>query len=499
MNRRDLLRVLAAAALAPGAARAGGIAGTPFDPGLPERVARDLARRAHDPAPLIPQAWRDLTYDEYRTIWFDAREALWSDGPTPFRVDLFHPGLYFPRAVTVETVRDGVATPVPFDLDLFDRTDRSPDLPVDDTLGFSGLRLRGPLDRPDVPTEFAVFQGASYFRGHGRDQVYGLSARGLAIDTAEERGEEFPDFRRFWLETPAPGQGDVVVHALLDGPSVAGAYRFRVTPGADTVMEVEATLFPRRDLDHVGLAPLTSMFLFDATGRTRFDDFRPAVHDSDGLLIWNGAGEMLWRPLKNPEGLQVSAFVDRDPRGFGLMQRARRLEEFDDLEADYHRRPSLWVEPGEGWGAGHVRLVEIPADREIYDNVVAYWRPRDALAAGSEHRMSYRLSWGGEPARRRDVARVTDTAMGLTFDGERRLAVISFEDHPGLAGDLGDVDVHVSSNRAAIAGTVLQRDPGTGGARLAFSFAPRGLAELRAQLMRDGAAVSEVWLYRWTP
>ncbi|MBM2576573.1 glucan biosynthesis protein G [Jannaschia sp. Os4] len=496
MRRRDFLAVVAAAGAAPTLARAAPGEGEPFDAGLPERVARDLAERPFEPAPLIPQAWRDMTYDEYRTLWFDGRHALWTGEDTPFRVDFFHPGLYFPRPVAVSAVRDGVAVPVPFELDWFDRTDMAPDLPVDETLGYSGLRLRGPLDRPDIPTEFAVFQGASYFRGHGQGQVYGLSARGLALRTADEGGEEFPEFTRFWLE---PGEGHVVVHALLDGPSTAGAYRIKVTPGEATEMEVEAVLFPRVDLDHVGIAPLTSMFLYDATDRTRFDDFRPAVHDSDGLLVWNGMGELLWRPLKNPRTLQISAFVDEDPKGFGLMQRASRLGEFNDLEADYHRRPSLWVEPGEGWGTGHVRLVEIPADQEIYDNVVAYWRPRAVIPAGGEHRMTYRLSWGGEPATR-EVAHVRDTAMGLTFAGDRRLAVIDFADHPALAGDLSDVTVHVSSNRAEVSEGVLQRNPETGGARLAFSFDPgtRNAVELRAQLLRGGEAASEVWLYRWT-
>ena len=260
-----------------------------------------------------------------------------------------------------------------------------------------------------------------------------------------------------------------------------------------------------------GIAPLTSMFLYDQTNRWRFEDFRPAIHDSDGLLVWNGAGEMLWRPLANPTRLQVSSFVDESPRGFGLMQRARRLSDFADLEAHYHERPSLWVEPDGEWGPGVVRLVEIPSDEEIYDNMVAYWRPRDVLPAGSHHRFAYRLLWGDEavtaaaPPRREGLSRVLDTHMGSNFQRDAVLAAIDFEDHPLLdvpdeLGALVGLNPRVSSSRAEVSDGILQRNPETGGARLAFTFDPgeEDAVELRAQIYRDGIAVTEVWLYRWT-
>lgn len=464
-------------------------------------LAQDLAARPWQPAAEVPQAWQDLTYDQYRLFWFNTQKALWRDTGRPAEVDFFLPGLYFPRPVMVHQVVDGIARPVPFDLSLFDRTDQAPALPEDETLGYSGFRLRGELAEPGVFQEYAVFQGASYLRAIGQGQVYGLSARGLALNTADKAGEEFPDFRAFWIEAPAPGDRRVVVHALLDGPSVAGAYRFAIEPGPATVMEVEAVLFPRVALAHVGLGPLTSMFLFDGTNRSRFDDFRPQVHDSDGLLIHNGMGEVLWRPLANPRLLQVSSFVDDNPRGFGLMQRNRRLSDFADLEAQYHQRPGLWVQPGEGWGRGAVTLVEIPSDREIYDNIVAYWRPREALPAGVPHRMTYRLTWALTPPAPRDVARVLDTRMGASAFREGITVAIDYAEHPLLAGDPATVQVHVSSNGGTLRGGQVQRNPETGGLRLGFGFDPGGAKslELRAQLLRDGAPASEVWLYRWTP
>ena len=248
-------------------------------------------------------------------------------------------------------------------------------------IGFSGLRINSPINRPNVFDEVLVFQGASYFRGVSRGQAYGLSARGLAIDVAQPSGEEFPFFRTFWVERPARSSRQLVVHALLDSPGATGAYTFRIAGGAPTTVDVDVKLFPRRDLMHVGVAPLTSMFLFGGNNRSRMSDFRRAVHDSDGLAIAT-QGEQLWRPLANPRRLQVSAFSVQDLKGFGLIQRHRSFSDYEDLEANYERRPSAWIEPVGSWGNGTVRLVEIPSEEEIHDNIVAYWNPLEPYAQG---------------------------------------------------------------------------------------------------------------------
>ena len=495
-TRRAFLASTTALAFAPSAYATGGE--VPFDRQDVIDLARDLASRSYAEREMVPQEWQDLTYQQYRSIRFRLDRALWYETETPFNVDFFTPGLYFPRTVKVSTVEDGMTTPVTFDLAMFDKSEDVPELPIDDTLGFSGLRLRTEMHRPGKTDEFCVFQGASYFRAIGLHEVYGLSARGLALKTGDPDGEEFPEFIRFWLERPKPGQRDMVVHALMDSPSVTGAYRFTVTAGADCVMDVEATLFPRTELTHVGIAPGTSMFLFDQTNHSRFDDFRPAVHDSDGLLVRNGAGEVIWRPLANPTRLQISSFVDMNPRGFGLMQRKRKFSDYADLEAKYHKRPGLWVEPKGEWGKGSVTLVEIPADQEIYDNIVAYWRPSAPYAPGQQVDLSYRLIWGDEP-QRTPMPRVINTAMGENTFGEGRLAVIDFEPSD-LFEDPEAMTIFVDSPHAETSEGVLQRNPDTGGLRLAFSFQPgeRNHVELRAQLLLDGQAASEVWLYRWT-
>ncbi len=462
--------------------------------------AAEMARHAYAPRPNVPKAWRDLSYDQYRLFWFNTNNALWAKSNRPQRVDFFHPGLYFPRPVTVNVVEDGMARPVLFDLDLFDRTDTAPDLPIDKTLGYSGFRLRDELETPGIFQEYLVFQGASYFRAHAKGQVYGLSARGLALKTGDSEGEEFPDFTDFWIEAPEPGDNFTRIHALLDSPSTTGVYSFEIN-GSDVVKTgVDARLYPRVPLEHAGIAPLTSMFFFDETNRDRFSDFRPAVHDSDGLLIHNGAGEMLWRPLANPKDLQVSSFVDENPRGFGLMQRPRNPEDFADFEALYHKRPSVWVTPHEDWGNGVIRLVEIPTNREIFDNIVAYWRPHKPMQPGTEHRFTYTLNWGEEPSYERSVARVINTRMGKRDFEPGYLTTIDYAAHPAFADGPDEFSIFTSTSRGSISDGILQPNPGTGGLRLGFSFDPGDASstEMRVQLMRDGKSISEVWLYRWT-
>lgn len=498
LTRRSFLASTSAFALATAAGATSPDTG--FDHARVIALAQELAGSSYTPRDMVPKAWQELTYEQYKLIRFRPQAALWLGTETPFNVDFFTPGLYFPRTVKVETVQDGIATPVAFDLDMFEKSDSVPDLPVDDTLGFSGLRLRTEMHRPGLTDEFCVFQGASYFRAIGLDEVYGLSARGLALKTGDPAGEEFPDFIRFWLERPGPDQRNMIVHALMDSPSVTGAYRFDITPGPACVMEVKATLFAREELDHVGFGPLTSMFLFDETNRNRFDDFRPAVHDSDGLMVLNGNGEVLWRPLANPTRLQISSFLDNGPRGFGLMQRARKLSDFADLEAHYHRRPCLWVEPEGDWGQGAVTLVEIPADREIYDNIVAYWRPATPYEAGARIDLAYRLTWGEEAPLAAAYPKVLNTRMGKGFHGDR-VVTVDFEADPLFDDGPDAITPVVSSPHVETSEGILQHNPETGGLRLAFSFEPgeRELVELRAQLRKGNQMASEVWLYRWTP
>lgn len=513
-TRRSLLRdggaLLLSAAFPVGTARAeepANPASPPFQRSTVVEMARELASSEFVPPESddLPAALANLTYDQYRDIRFNPDRAIWADSNLPFQLQLFHRGFYFGDRIDVSIVEGGEVRPLAYGRDLFTFGELVPRRPLPDAdIGFSGIRLLHPINRPDKFDEVAVFQGASYFRSLGRGQTYGLSARGLALKTASQEGEEFPVFRSFWIETPARDDGAVVVHALLDSESVAGAYRFSIRPGSSTVVDVEAVLFPRIDLAKVGLAPGTSMFFFGPNGREGVDDYRPEVHDSDGLLMANGRGEILWRPLANPSRLRVSAFVDPGPRGFGLIQRNRDFDSYQDVEAAYERRPSLWVEPAGDWGPGAVTLIEIPTESEIHDNIVAYWAPREPIAAGSEYSFAYRLFWGEEPQLSTNTVCVTATRSGrATLRGPSpiRLFVVDFRaTDPVPTAETSAPTATVSASAGKVDKVTVIRNSGTGGWRLTFHLDPEDaeLIELRASLEFPDRRPTEIWVYQWT-
>ncbi|MGM0521382.1 MAG: glucan biosynthesis protein [Pseudomonadota bacterium] len=344
------------------------------------------------PSHALPQALQSIDYDTYRQIRFDPARSYWGDD-NRFSLQLFHSGFLFPHPVRLNLVEGEKATSLTYNPDDFLYQGKAAELETSDLqgAGHAGFRLHYPLNTPDYRDEFAVFLGASYFRLIGRDQVYGLSTRGVAIDTALAGGEEFPAFREFWLFTPDADDTAVHVMALLNSPSLSGVYHFRLEPGHQTQVDVDATLYARDDVTKLGIAPLTSMFAYGDISHNRPDDVRPRVHDSDGLLVETGRGEWIWRPLNNPRRVRVSALLDADPQGFGLIQRERAFARYLDAEAHYHRRPSQWVTPQGNWGDGHVELVELPSPDETHDNIVAYWVNETPLRAGESLTLRYQI------------------------------------------------------------------------------------------------------------
>ncbi|QOW23956.1 glucan biosynthesis protein G [Lysobacter sp. H23M47] len=498
--------------LDPGMQTAAGAADTVFRAETVPALARALAARAFQPpASDLPDALRGIAYDEYRDIRFDPSHSLWRGEGRPFQAQFFHRGFLHAQRVEVHEVVAGIARPVAYSPDLFSFGGAAKP-PDDADLGFAGFRLHAPINRPDYFDEVCAFLGASYFRAVGRGQRYGLSARGLALGTADPAGEEFPVFKAFWLERPAPGAAQTRVHALMDSPSAAAAFAFVIHPGSDTVFEVSMRLYPRVDLARAGIAPLTSMFQFDAGDRVGIDDYRAAVHDSDGLAVLNGAGEQLWRPLRNPASVQESLFLDRQPRGFGLMQRKRAFNDFGDSEARYDLRPSAWVEPQGDWGEGAVHLFELPTADEYQDNIVAFWRPRKPLVAGREHRFDYRLHWCDRHPWNPSLARVDATRVGAVVPAARLPTADAGAAARRFVIDLGGgrlqdavaapgprAEVQASAGR--VANVVAQPGAVAGTWRIAFELDPGSepVIELRARLLgADGSPLSETWLYRWT-
>jgi glucans biosynthesis protein len=473
--------------------------GQRFDPAVIAEVARQLARRPFAAgADDLPDPFANLTQEQYAAVKALPSSHIWADG-RGIAVEPLHRGFVFNDAVTLHLVEDGVVRRVAYDRARFEygRLAIPPNLP---DIGFSGVRLHSSFGNSQ-PVEFATIQGATFFRAVARGQSYGTVARALALKPADSRGEEFPVFRALWLERPAPGSNTITLHGIIDSESTAGAIRMTFRPGEMTIVDVETTLFPRVALEHVGLGGMGSTYLFGPNDRRNVDDVRPAVHDAGGLQMLNGRGEWLWRPLQNPETLQISAFLDASPRGFGLLQRERSFEAFHDDEQHYERRPSLWVEPLGDWGQGSIQLLEIPSDAEINDNVLAYWRPRAPMAAGSEVSFAYRQYWGWAPPERPPLALAAMTRVGRGSAGRRRRFSVDFAGEMLGDNQAGDLKPMLTVAPGAVQNLRVWPYPERKVARVSFELDPgnENACEMRLILEMGGKPVSETWLYRWTP
>lgn len=472
------------------------------------RKAQRLAGQSwNEPTSTVPPWLLELSYDQWRSIRFRADQALWRDKKLPFQVQFFHPGLFYNRAVKLHEVVGGKVQPIPFSPSRFDygQNDFASKVPQD--LGYAGFRIHAPIKTKDYFDEVIVFLGATYFRAVGRNEVFGLSARGLAIDTGASWGEEFPYFREFWLVTPAAKARDLTIYALLDSPRVAGAYRFVVTPGEQTLVKVDLQLFLRKAIEKIGISALTSMFYHGENTARWFNDFRPEVHDSDGLVLHDAKGEWIWRPVDNPKSLSVSSLLMEDPAGYGLVQRDRSFDSYQDLETHAERRPSAWVEPKGAWGRGRVEVIEIPTTNDTNDNVVVFWVPEHKYAPGEQIAYSYTLSWYGEDPTRPPGGRVIATRRdGGTHEGAQRI-VIDFAGKQ-LAAIPADQVVRgvITVVGGDAAGELLEqqvaKNPFTGGWRLSFQVRPKNTREpleLRAFLDQGGTVLTETWSYALRP
>lgn len=440
-TRRDaLLSALGAGAffLLPEVAQASDSAtgpATAFSFDLLKNKARAMARQPFVPA-AIPEAemLERIDYDHHNQIRFRKDQALWAGRPDTSPVQFFFPGRYFKDPVRVYAVDQGMSREIPFSTGLFDIPEGNPAQGLTATEGFAGFRVQD----AETGNDWMSFLGASYWRTEGYSGQFGLSVRGLALDTAVAgQPEEFPRFTRFWLEPQAGG--GLITCALLESPRATGAYRITSHRDNGVIQEVEAAIFLRGDVGRLGLAPLTSMFWYGKHNRHIAPDWRPEVHDSDGLEVHDATGTRIWRPLNNPPRTMANSFLASRLGGFGLMQRERRFEEYLDDGVFYEKRASAWVEPLGDWGAGSVGLVEISTDDEIHDNIVAFWTPEAPAKAGSEYNLAYRLSWvencpvppvaarftatrigaGGNPGQPRPelVAKIVCDFDGFGFDG----------------------------------------------------------------------------------
>jgi glucans biosynthesis protein len=455
----------------------------------------------------LPREIQDLGYDQWRDIRFRTERSLWRKDKLPFELQFFHQGLFFDKTVKISEIGPQGVREVKFSPDDFDYGQNKLDLDKLRDLGFGGFRVHYALNTPKYKDEVLVFLGASYLRALGKGQRYGLSARGLAIDTGLISGEEFPRFVEFWLERPKPSDKELVIYALLDSKRATGAYRFVLKPGTETAVEVKERLFLRENVSKLGVAPLTSMYYFADNQHADKDDYRPEVHDSDGLSIASGTGEWIWRPLVNPKRLLVTSFSMTNPLGFGLMQRDRLFCHYEDLEARYDLRPSAWIEPKGQWGAGRVELVQIPSPDETNDNIVTYWVPDNPPPPDQPLDLEYRMLWQMEKDKHPPLSWVVQTRRGRGYtrnpDGSIGF-VVDFEG-PALEklGPDAKIEgiVSVDSNGELLERTTYRNEV-TGGWRLAIRLRRVDndkAVELRAYLRGDSATLSETWSYVLPP
>src|SRR5450830_656674 len=460
-----------------------------------------------------------IDYEAHGKIKFNTDSSLFADGPGQFPVTFFHLGRFFQAPVHMYTLEgagnNAKAREILYDESYFDMPADSPARKLPRGSGFAGFRFQesrtGDQAKLDWrKNDWVAFLGASYFRAIGDLYQYGLSARGIAIDVAQAgKAEEFPNFTHFYFETPAEGSNTVTLYALLDGPSIAGAYKFVMTRSTGVIMDIDTALFLRRDIARFGIAPLTSMYWFSETVKGTGADWRPEVHDSDGLAIWNGAGEHLWRPLNNPPRTTASAFGDNNPRGFGLLQRDRNFDHYQD-GVRYEHRPSLWVEPLQGWGEGAVQLIEIPTDDEIHDNVVAMWVPRAKATAGSSYRLRYRLHWRQDEPYPTPLARCIATRLGNGGQPGQprpqnvRKFMVEFIGAPLEKLAFGELpEAVLSSSRGSFSYIFTEAVPDgvAGHWRAQFDLSVEGdePVDLRLFLRHNKQTLSETWLFQYQP
>jgi len=446
-TRTNCLLLVGLALLASAESGVARIARPGFDFDDVDARAKELANTAFkDAGSNLPGPLQHLDHDRYQAIRFKPSSARWHGAKLPFELQFFHEGWLFDRPVKLNEINAGAAQEIAFNPQAFDYTGSGVAADATQGLGYSGFRAHYALNLPGYKDDVLAFLGASYFRALGIGQLYGLSARGLAIDTAQASGEEFPRFVEFWIERPKANAPQLAFYALLDSPRATGAYRFVFTPGADSTVEVTARVYLRDKIDKLGIAPLTSMYFHGSNQRAAGEDYRPEVHDSDGLSIQSKNGEWLWRPLVNPKRLLVTSFALDSPRGFGLMQRERNFESYEDLSTHYEAHPSAWIEPIGEWGPGRVELVQIPAPDETNDNIVAYWVPAQLPAKGQPLELTYRVHWqNAQQIAHPPGAWVTQTRAGRGFqelaDDEQQFVV----DFTGPALDALPADAMVKA------------------------------------------------------
>jgi glucans biosynthesis protein len=508
-QRRDFLKLAVVGALSgigPKLASAAEAANTPasaaptppFSADTVIEAARQLAKTPFKaPKATLPEPFANLTYDQYVAIRARPGSALWSGDNVGFALEPLHRGFIFSTPMDINVVENGAVRRLPYDRSAFDFGKLQPPADSPD-IGFSGFRVLGAVGGQGFQ-EVAIYQGASFFRAKARGQTLGVTARGLSIHTGDPQGEEFPLFRAVWIEKPTLATNALIIHALLDSASVTGAFRFTLRPGEATIIDTELTIFARVAVDHFGLGAMSGIYLFGDLFHPKVDEIRPNVYEINGLQMLAGKGEWIWRPVANRETLQISAFVDQNPHGYGLLQRSRSFYTFQDDDQHWESRPSLWIEPIGDWGDGEVQLLEIPTESENNANILAQWRPKAGLSEGATKSFAYRQFWCWAPPARPTLAVCTGVRMGKIAKTVRFVVEFSSEMFADPARS-ADIKANITAHPGQIAWSRVILSAERKSARATFDLDPGSelFSELRLVLESSGQPASETWLYRWT-
>ncbi|WP_245392176.1 glucan biosynthesis protein G [Salinicola halophyticus] len=482
------------------------------------KKAEDLSKQGYsEPERNLPEALRNLDYGQYEQIQYKRDRDVWSgDEGVPFTLSFFHEGMHYDSAIQLHSVDDQGVHDFAFNADDFTygNLDLADDVKNNDGLGIAGFKVNYALNQSDRKDETMVFLGASYFRVIGKDQVYGVSGRGLAVDTGLPSGEEFPRFKEFWIVKPSKASQYLTIFALLDSPSLTGAYRFVLRPGDDTVVDVKSSLFLRRPVEKLGVAPLTSMYLYGPEQPSSTLNYRPAIHDSNGLLISDSQNGWTWRPLANPAKLMMNEQATPRLRGYGLMQRDHDFDNYQDIDSRYDLRPSAWIEPQNEWGAGKVELIQIPTPNETNDNIVSMWLPETAPEPQPDKTLDYdyrltvtkdesryldsSLAWVDQTRRSRGEVRKDD----LVREADGSTAFVLDFVGPSLSGLGDDANISVQASvgdNGELVDSHAERNPATGGWRVFVKIKRSDKnqpLDIRAHLNQGDKRVSETWYYR---
>ena len=474
--------------------------------------AKEQAKLDYIPAPIVAnEVLKNLSYQQYKSIRFKPEESIWR-GLYPYEVQLFHTGFLYKHPININVIdyRNKVSN-LAFDTDYFRYERLAEFIPTEikTDVGFAGFRIHYPVNGKEYKDELAAFLGATYFRLIGQQQKYGMSARGLAIDTAMPEGEEFPYFTDFWLIEPANGK-KITVYAKMDSPSITGIYKFTIESANNTEVDIKSWLFARKDIDKLGIAPFTSMFLYGENSLKKPDDYRPEVHDSDGMMLVTSNDEQLWRPLDNPNRLRITSLGDNNmPKGFGMLQRDIQYEHYVDSEAHYHQRPGLWVTPYAGFEKGRLELVEIPTNSETNDNIVAYWVNDQPVEEGDSLYLHYQLRTVSADAHQYQKASVLRTLQGADkLPGEQideesltRRFIVDFSMPNSLRKSVfkeGELMADISATNGRVEQVQVFPANSNHELRATFLFSPNeqdSVSDIRLVLKHKSKAISEIWTY----